>query len=54
MEEKRVSDQEQVQASPEETVSASEPEATEVPLVEALVFTREDALPNEAREEQGT
>ena len=50
MEEKRVSDQEQVQASPEETVSASEPEATEVPLVEALVFTREDALPNEARE----
>ena len=43
MEEKNIPEQEAV--SPEETVPVSEPEATEVPVIEALTFSSEDSVP---------
>ena len=43
MEEKNIPEQEAV--SPEETVPVSEPEATEVPVIEALAFRSEDSVP---------
>ena len=51
MEEKNTPEQKAV--SPEETVPVSEPEATEVPVIEALTFSSEDSVPepSEAVEE---
>ena len=43
MEEKNIPEQKAV--SPEETVPVSEPEATEVPVIEALTFSSEDSVP---------
>ena len=43
MEEKNIPEQEAV--SPEETLPPSEPEAAEVPVIEALTFSSEDSVP---------
>lgn len=44
MEEKHVPEQDSPELSPEEAIPSGEPEAVEVPLIEALTFTGEDAL----------
>lgn len=45
MEEKNTPEQEVLPVSPEETTPVSEPEATEVPVIEALTFSSEDSVP---------
>ena len=45
MEEKNIPEQDSATVSPEENVPVAEPEATEVPVIEALTFTSEDSLP---------
>ena len=50
MEEKNIPEQEAV--SPEETVPVSEPEAAEVPVIEALTFRSEDSVPEPSAAEE--
>lgn len=45
MEEKNTPEQEVLPVSPEETTPVSEPEATEVPVIEALTFRSEGSVP---------
>ena len=45
MEEKNTPEQEVFPVSPEETAPVTEPEATEVPVIEALTFRSEDSVP---------
>ena len=52
MEEKNIPEQEAV--SPEETVPVSEPEATEVPVIEALTFSSEDSASEQPAAEEDT
>ena len=52
MEEKNTPEQEVLPVSPEETVPVSEPEATEVPVIEALTFRSEDSVPEPSAAEE--
>ena len=52
MEEKNTPEQEVLPVSPEETAPVSEPEATEVPVIEALTFRSEDSVPEPSAAEE--
>ena len=54
MEEKNIPEQDALPVSPEETAPVSEPEASEVPVIEALTFTSEESVPEQPDEESQT
>lgn len=54
MEEKNIPEQDALPVSPEEAAPVSEPEASEVPVIEALTFTSEESVPEQPDEESQT
>lgn len=54
MEEKNIPEQDALPVSPEETAPVSGPEASEIPVIEALTFTSEESVPEQPDEESQT
>ena len=54
MEEKNIPEQDALPVSPEEAAPVSEPEASEIPVIEALTFTSEESVPEQPDEESQT
>ena len=50
MEEKNIPEQDALPISPDETVPVTKPEASEVPVIEALTFTSEESVPEQPDE----
>ena len=54
MEEKNIPEQDTLPVSPGETAPVTEPEAEEVPVIEALTFTSEEPIPEQPEEASQT